>query len=373
MFRDRTNLFLSYRRTFPHNIKYTRTNTLDKGGLLESQDDTEDFQMVDMSPRHMSDVLPPHFVDLTLDIDEYLVQVERLMSQLTKLYRKNSLPGFQDKSHDENEIEDISYKVIQLFQKCYNVMKKLQHVFESQHLNSKQLQKGELIILDNLQKRYAQKIQQESSKFRVLQNNYLKFLNKDDLTPLFPKNDGSSQLLLEEEAGEAQSDDIEAYSRKTLQRQQTGNDQATQRFLRERDEEITQLANSVLEVSTIFREMQNLIIDQGTIVDRIDYNLENTVIDLKEANQELNKATHYQKRTQKCKIILLLSLCVLALFLIVMLKPHGSSSSSASPVVAPKPAEQIPETPGSTSSTGQVEVNDDMIPKVMRRDNNLIL
>lgn len=51
--------------------------------------------------------------------------------------------------------------------------------------------------------------------------------------------------------------------------------------MRERDEEITQLARGVLEVSTIFREMQDLVVDQGTIVDRIDYNLENTVVELK--------------------------------------------------------------------------------------------
>ena len=72
--------------------------------------------------------------------------------------------------------------------------------------------------------------------------------------------------------------------------------------------------------------MQDLVIDQGTIVDRIDYNLENTVVELKSADKELNKATHYQKRTQKCKVILLLTLCVIALFFFVMLKPHGGGS-----------------------------------------------
>ena len=66
------------------------------------------------------------------------------------------------------------------------------------------------------------------------------------------------------------------------------------------------------------------------IVDRIDYNLENTVVELKSADKELNKATHYQKRTQKCKVILLLTLCVIALFFFVMLKPHGGGSGGRS-------------------------------------------
>lgn len=327
--------------------------------------------MVDMSSNHKSDALPPQFVDITLDIDEYLVQVNRLVGQLTKLYRKNSLPGFQDKSHDEKEIEELSYKIIQLFQKSYNIMKKLQHIFETQTLNGKQLQRGELVVLDNLQKRYAQKIQIESNNFRVLQNNYLKFLNKDDLKPIFPKNDESAHLLLEEEEEQGQSNDIEAYSRQTLQKQKTSSEQTTQRFLRERDEEITQLANSVLEVSTIFREMQNLIIDQGTIVDRIDYNLENTVINLKEADKELNKATHYQKKTQKCKVILLLSLCVIALFFIVMLKPHSSHSSSSPskvpPIVVSK-SESILTATATAIATDRIEVSDDAIPKNLQEN-----
>lgn len=357
MFRDRTNLFLSYRRTFPHNAKFNvRSSEGKMNTFLDEMDDEEAFPMVEMS----GDVLPPRFVDLTQDIDENLSQVERLMKQLNGLYRKNSLPGFEDKSHDEKEIEDLSYQVIQLFQRCYNVIKRLQHIFESQTMDGEQLHRGDLIILDNLRKRYAQKIQTESSKFRVLQNNYLKFLNKDDLKPIFAKNDDSSQLLIEEEETPvAAGQDIEAYSRQTLRRQMDSGQQANQRFLQERDEEITRLAKGVLEVSTIFREMQNLIIDQGTIVDRIDYNIENTVIHLKGANRELDRATHYQKRSQKCRVILLLSLCVIALFFVVMLKPHSSGGGQSSPPPVTSPEDSVAQ----PDKADPVEVSDDKIQK----------
>lgn len=325
---------------------------------MEGHEDEEAYPMVDMRQDTSRDYLPPAFVDLTQDVDDYLVEVQSLMKQLSKLYQKNSLPGFEDKSHDEKEIEALSYEVIQLFQKSYNVIKKLQHIFESQTLEGKKLKRGDLIILDNLRKRYAQKIQLESNNFRVLQNNYLKFLNKDDSKPIFPKSEDSTQLLIEEEEEPLRnSQDIEAYSRQTLRRQMDPGQQANQRFLQERDEEITQLAKGVLEVSTIFREMQNLIIDQGTIVDRIDYNLENTVIHLKEANRELTKATHYQKRTQKCKVILLLSLCVVALFFFVMLKPHNSGSSAPKVETAPKASN------GDSTTEGPIEVSNDNLQR----------
>lgn len=356
MFRDRTNLFLSYRRTFPHSAKYS---TYSKGANFDSYSDEDDLSradetvpMIDLEANQVgsgADSLPPSFIDLTYDIDEYLMKIEHLMKQLAKLYKKNSLPGFEDKSHDEKEIEEVSFDVTQLFQRCYNVIKKLHYIYTEQNFSSKHLLHDELIILDNLQKKYAQRIQVESNKFRVLQNNYLKFLNKDDMKPILPKlteNASSNLLLLDENEQNNNTTDIEAYSRRTLQRQQQND--TSQRFLHERDEEIKQLAKGVLEVSTIFREMQTLIIDQGTIVDRIDYNLENTVIELKEADKELDKATHYQKRTQKCKVILLLSLCVLALFFFVMLKPHGGTTKyktvtvEAPPVTVDKPDSTIP-------------------------------
>lgn len=321
MFRDRTNLFLSYRRTFPHNVQVTKNR--DPFTDLEDVAGDESFPMMDMDKG--SQGLPPQFMDFTEQIDEHLKSAETQMIQLTKLYRKNSLPGFEDKTSDEQEIEELSYRIIKLFQQCYNVMKNLKAIQSAQRFRDYQLNKGDVIILDNLQKNYANKIQSSSNKFRMLQNSYLKFLNKDDFKPLPSATSDKDALLMleEEEAGSATQQEIDSYSRQTLQRQterQMGG--RTSQFLQQREEEITQLARGVLEVSTIFREMQNMIIDQGTIIDRIDYNLENTVVELKGAQRELERATVYQKRTQKCKVILLLSLIVMALFFFVMLKPH---------------------------------------------------
>lgn len=407
MFRDRTNLYVSYRRTFPHynngSSQFGGYNDQESG--LSPMSPTDPFlDGMDDEHNHMEDIeldtfdgmkspnlnnrngkfntLPPLFVDIARDIDDYLKEVSHYMEQLMKLYRKNSLPGFDDKTHDEKEIEDISFKILQYFQKCYNIVKKLELIYSSQMLEGRQLNRSELIILDNLTKRYAQRIQWESNKFRVLQNNYLKFLNKDDLKPIFPTNDKeSSQLMLslmeeEEEQNRTnlqESDTsryIEEYSKQTLQRQQMKRQSnSNQRFLEERDEEIAQLANGVYEVSTIFREMQSLIINQGSIVDRIDYNLENTVIELRQANKELDGATRYQKRTQKCKIILLLSLCVMALFFFVMLKPHNKTvikhettpqqveSSVGSGVSVEEPMEQPmePEEPVAVNELGTLD------------------
>lgn len=399
MFRDRTNLYVSYRRTFPHfareskdadktHIDYDEESNLGTSIPLSDPfldngyDNIEDIELDnltelnttnnDVSKRLNRGTLPPLFVDIARDIDDYLKETSLKMEQLMKLYRQNSLPGFDDKSHDAREIEDLSVSILQLFQQCYNIIKKLESIYSTQISNGKQLNRTELIILDNMTKGYAQKIRWESNKFRVLQNNYLKFLNKDDLKPIFPKNDKeSSQLVLnmmEEEdqmnsqgTGNSQgggNEDIEEYSRHTLEQQQLKRQALTnsnQRLLEERDEEITQLANGVFEVSVIFREMQSLIINQGTIVDRIDYNLENTVVELREANQHLESATRYQKRTQKCKLILLLALCVIVLFFFVMLKPHKHTTLESHTIIQHEPVKADAESSDIVEETSHLE------------------
>ena len=399
MFRDRTNLYVSYRRTFPHfnrestvigkpRLRYDEESNLGVSispsdpFLNDAYNNMEDIELNnltelnttnnDVSRRLNRRTLPPLFVDIARDIDDYLKETSLKMEQLMKLYRQNSLPGFDDKSYDAKEIEDLSVSILQLFQQCYNIMKKLESIHSTQISNGKQLNRTELIILDNMTKRYAQKIQWESNKFRVLQNNYLKFLNKDDLKPIFPKNDKeSSQLVLsmmeEEDKMNAQgisngqgtgSEDIEEYSRYTLEQQQLKRQTLTntnQRFLEERDEEIAQLANGVFEVSVIFREMQSLIINQGSIIDRIDYNLENTVVELRGANQHLESATRYQKRSQKCKLILLLTLCVIALFFFVMLKPHNHTTVESHTIIQHEPLNVDKDSPGMIEKTSYLE------------------
>ena len=42
----------------------------------------------------------------------------------------------------------------------------------------------------------------------------------------------------------------------------------------ERNAEITRIAQSIEELAQIFKELAVLVIDQGTILDRIDYNME---------------------------------------------------------------------------------------------------
>jgi syntaxin 16 len=41
-----------------------------------------------------------------------------------------------------------------------------------------------------------------------------------------------------------------------------------------REQEIQRIAKSIVDLSTVFKDMASMVIDQGTVIDRIDYNME---------------------------------------------------------------------------------------------------
>lgn len=118
-----------------------------------------------------------------------------------------------------------------------------------------------------------------------------------------------------------ESDADKSYSQsallQTTQKQLTSNDSA----IMQREREITDIAQGIIELADIFRELQSMIIDQGTMLDRIDYNVERMAVDVKAADTELKVATSYQKRNVKRKVMLLLVLLVIGMVILLLVKP----------------------------------------------------
>lgn len=89
-----------------------------------------------------------------------------------------------------------------------------------------------------------------------------------------------------------ESESDKSFSQSTLQ--QTTLQQTTQKRLNsndaaiaQREREINEIAKGIIELADIFKDLQMMIIDQGTMLDRIDYNIENMVVNVKEAEKEL--------------------------------------------------------------------------------------
>ena len=92
--------------------------------------------------------------------------------------------------------------------------------------------------------------------------------------------------------------------------------------LQEREREVQQVVKSILDLNAIFRELATMVTEQGGMVDRIDYNVENTHVKVEEGVKQLRKAADYQKRNRKC--VCLVSTVFLTILLIILLIAFGT-------------------------------------------------
>jgi len=102
-------------------------------------------------------------------------------------------------------------------------------------------------------------------------------------TPTQMQNPYTDPSLMESDADKSFS---QTTLMQTQQRQRrTGQNDAA---IEQREREINDIAKGIIELSDIFRELQSMIIDQGTMLDRIDYNVERMGTEVKAADKELN-------------------------------------------------------------------------------------
>merc|ERR1712060_929166 len=78
-----------------------------------------------------------------------------------------------------------------------------------------------------------------------------------------------------------------------------------------RTQEILNIAKSVHELATLFQELSVLVVEQGSLLDRIDYNVEQTLDSLGKAKKHVDKANVYQKRSRT-------ALCIIVLIMLII-------------------------------------------------------
>ena len=61
--------------------------------------------------------------------------------------------------------------------------------------------------------------------------------------------------------------------------------------LRARDRELTEIAKSIATLAELFKDLSSLVIDQGTLLDSVEYNIEQTAVHMNESVKELDIAT----------------------------------------------------------------------------------
>ncbi|KAL1898941.1 t-SNARE affecting a late Golgi compartment protein 2 [Ceratocystis pirilliformis] len=350
MWRDRTNLYISYRQSYAHHptkrSKYA-SNPIgrlgspipdtfpgtssavsdDRRGLLSAgafEDDGD--AVIEM------DLLPPRWADVSDEITEIIGDIARKGQTLERLHQKHVLPGFNDeeaKREQEIEIEKLTQSITRRFHECHRCIQRIGHmVTESQDAGT--LTRAEEIMAKNIQISLASRVQEVSASFRKKQSLYLKKLRGMSGMGDRSVSPNPSSQAYNADPSLFESDADRSFSQSTLrgiseQKQLQKFRGANDAIISQREREIEDIAQSIIELSDLFRDLQTMVIDQGTMLDRIDYNVERMAVDIKAAEKELVVASGYQKQHIKRKIILLLLLLIVAAIILLVIKPKKNS------------------------------------------------
>ncbi|OCT60262.1 syntaxin 16 S homeolog isoform X1 [Xenopus laevis] len=247
--------------------------------------------------------LPPKWVDGVEEIQYEVTRIKQKMKDLASVHDKHmNRPTLDDSTEEEHAIEIATQEITQMFHRCQRSVQSLQS--RSRHCTEQEER-----LLRNVVASLAQSLQDLSTNFRHVQSGYLKRMKNreerskhffDTSVPLI--DDGEDNTLYDRGFTE---DQLALAQQNTL-------------MVEERERELRQIVQSISDLNEIFRELAGMVVEQGTVLDRIDYNVEQACVKTEDGLKHLQKAEQYQKKNRKMLIILILFVLVIVLIVVLI-------------------------------------------------------
>eukprot|EP00760_Papus_ankaliazontas_P038689 PhM_4_TR9244/c0_g1_i1/m.24415/K08489/STX16; syntaxin 16 len=266
--------------------------------------------------------LPQRWSDIIADVRDIHKDIETNMSTVAELQRRHL--GFQfgvgrSEDDEEREIEVRTKQVAHLFKEMETLLMLLEKEVREDKRVGFDAQRR---MADNMKVGMVQSANVLSRKFRDSQRIYLQRLTKQ-------KEKKSKFQSVAGGAGNSRVRDldreevIDKYLERGLTQDQIEMMIVQERSAQERDSELKNILTSIVELHEMFRDMNTLVIEQGSVLDQIDHNLNVTREKVEAGVKELSQAQKYQGQTT-WKLCFLL-LCVLIIGFAVALAVKASS------------------------------------------------
>ncbi|XP_018429806.1 PREDICTED: syntaxin-16 isoform X1 [Nanorana parkeri] len=310
-----TDVFILLRNNAAHNRHILAEQVSNGGGRAPGRgaelDELEDDRMalvsgISLDPEAAIGVtkrLSPKWVDGVEEINYDLTRIKQKMKELASLHDKHlNRPTLDDSTEEEHAIEISTQEITQMFHRCHRSVQSLQSRIRN-------CTEQEERLLRNVVSSLAQSLQDLSTNFRHAQSGYLKRMkNREERSKQF--FDTSVPLM---DDGE----DNTLYDRGFTDDQLVLVQQNTL-MVEEREREIRQIVQSISDLNEIFRDLATMIVEQGTVLDRIDYNVEQSCVKTEEGLKQLQKTEQYQKKNRKMLVILILFVIVIVLIVVLI-------------------------------------------------------
>merc|ERR1711865_180963 len=227
-------------------------------------------------------------------------------AQVKQLKGGDNLFDVHEEQNRRDDVDLLNKKIGKLFNSANSMVKGLTASGVGSNDDAR--------VRKNIQMGLAGELQTLSSKFRKKHKEFLRAISEQRSRV----DDSGFKFTPPEDDDDAEGD--MGWSQSQLQEIGT-----MDHIIDERDKEITKIAQSVSELAQLFRELSVLVIDQGTILDRIDYNMEEVVMNFEQAEEQLEQTEKIMKKGWSAYCILILCImCILMATILVIKKATES-------------------------------------------------
>ena len=124
----------------------------------------------------------------------------------------------------------------------------------------------------------------------------------------------------EDEAYERREEMLRQYVDQGFSQEQIDALMVNEQMVAERDVELQNIYTNIVDLHTMFKDLNQLVIDQGTLLDRIDHNVEETKAQFQKANRELMKTANMAKKSKFVLIVMCLMVLIILMVLALVVK-----------------------------------------------------
>ena len=301
--RDKSTIFNEYRENFQNRFFHFLEKDIfdDTRKLLN-----DSFLFVENKAAKLLNFDQIELQDLSYNLDnsnyvESYKQVNNIIedlltnfASLKSFHQERIKPKFIDEEIEnkrlDREINKLILKMMKKIKFCEALIKMIKN---QKNEKNTILEK----VKYNIKMFLIEKIQNFSNEFRKNQQQYLKYLKDMGI---------SSNINNDNEKSIEKFNELDDEKKNFLYTQEDDKYQQ----IKKRDEDISVLAKSIDELSGIFKDLQNIVQEQGTILDRIDYNINISYENSQQGLKYIKKAEEHQNESCFRNVILLLYIII---------------------------------------------------------------
>jgi syntaxin 16 len=294
-YRDRSTAFFKFRNA-------SQQQHADAGSRAQAGEEGEHALL-----RERGDVdaeSSPQWVAASEKAQELMTSIREKMAELKRRHERALLPNFGSSPQEEQHIDVLTKDITRLFRNADNTLQQLSTNEQDTHGR----------VQNNVQRAVASDLQKLSIEFRKQQKEYLRKLRaqrEDELGTIDFASDFNSQS---KSFVDDEKRDPGFSQAQLLQVEQA------ESVSRERDEEVQNVVDSVNELAQVMKDLSVLVVDQGTVLDRIDYNCEQVAASVERGEKQLKEAESTQKQSRMLIIIFCLLMAVFVMLVIVIFR-----------------------------------------------------